>query len=267
MKKLCLFIFLLTMISLSNNGCCLFQWRPRRVAPVEIVCSEARYSAGTRKDVSDLIVNYMIAYNTWNRAGIVDCLESTDHSRRCICRGLRRLTVESLVSRKTAGYSRIKLSEIDRNSDRFDIPPAALESRSSLYDLSKAEQHILFTMDDLRLRYGENAFERDRFLSFEEAQLSGFYRKHIDQERKRCEQRGVIAVLCSRGCRMHRRCYISAMNAREHQPVRTCPNLACRDNIVETFKDSENNFIMQEPDDILFLAACLICRKPLWRFR
>ncbi len=209
----------------------------------------------------------MIAYGIWSRQRIVDCLESENHSRRCTCRGLRRLTVENLVSRKTAGCSRIKLSEIDRNSDRFDIPPAALESRSSLYDLSKAEQHILFTMDDLRLRYGENAFERDRFLSFEEAQLSGFYRKHIDQERKRCEQRGVIAVLCSRGCRMHRRCYISAMNAREHQPVRTCPNLACRDNIVETFRDSENNFIRQEPDDISFPAACIICRRPLWRFR
>ena len=263
MKKSFVFLFLLLSIFLHVRGCF-----PFCSAKVRRVAAEATYSAGTQEDVVHFVENYMIGSGMYLTDTAFDCSESREHTTSCACRGRRQVTAYGLIEQYILRNPRIVLSEEHIHSGRFDIPQENAEVGDVIYDMSKTYQHVIFTMDQMHRRYRSKAFDAFRSITFQEHLLMRSYKKEIDNERKRCIEKGVISVLCARQCRIHRKCYVSALDATRHQDERRCPNLLCGDHIGnQAAEESTYNFVKQELQDVRQKPKCIICNKRLWKFK
>lgn len=184
-----------------------------------------------------------------------ECLESSDHSRLCPCRGRRKLTITQLLDATIYGDIRLFVFEVDE--DNYAVERVKKGAAGILYDYSKACLMVPSKLRAIQERYA-------RSFSFYEPTSSfcPIRAKSRDQmKREEAVLEGIVAMVCGcHGRKMHKSCIESIVVGTAHKERVKC--LHCREDITHELKFMRHNFVFDGRGQ-----KCLMCRKDLWNSR
>lgn len=258
-----LFTFTQEIFSSGKRNSLTYRHLPEATASA-IDVPQAREALLSSNEISRLVDRYISSdtylQSLWKRGRRFPCRESFDHNRTCACRNSDvngYVTLKELVKSVIKEDPRIKDFAVDR-----DFEDDIYEREAQRYGSSKAPPFIIFRLDQVCEEYEDILTEEKRIYQKWQKNVKTEQKKQqkdLKEQRRRFNKKGVIAVMCSCQCRLHKRCF----DKMKKRGVERC--VGCQDDITALVNDISCNFVFPESLNGDRESKCKKCRKNLWK--